>query len=171
MATNIWSNRYLFILKNRRSVITLLSCLIGIGIFYLSDYSFFCNALSNLIAILLTKMKISTIQEGNIFIIGNSKFEITSECTYLDWFFLATPFIWRYRSILSDIKRTVALFVAVSFFNIVRIVGVALVFTKLNWSWYWCHDFLDYWTYYGTFVIIICLWFRAMRSQLIVNKL
>ena len=93
-----------------------------------------------------------------------SIFEITRECTYLDWYFIVLPFIWRKITLAMNVIRSIVLLIGVYFFNLFRICfGISLASHGVEW--WWAHDFVDFISYYPALIIVVLLWVKNLYKS------
>lgn len=149
-------------LATRRAIVTL--ALIGIGaiIFYSSQWYWLRQIQVTLLAWIASETGLPCIINGFTLTFGNWAFEITRDCTYLEWMLYAAPLLWRDKPLLVNTLCITAILGAVFVLNIIR-SWLAIYWSVCGVPWFWAHDLLDYVAWYGTLAIVAALWLTRQR--------
>jgi len=153
------------IVGSRRGIATLTVVAIATALFYLLDWLPLRHLLATSLRTTLSGCGFQVLESGLSLHVSGLRFNITRECTYINWVICATPFLWRNVSLSRNLATSVIAAVVVWGLNIVRVTA-AIVANVAGISWFWAHDFVDYFTWYGTFVVVVVLWIRWMGFYL-----
>jgi len=140
--------------------VTLLACAAAVGWFYSSDWNKLRHLLVGLLSGLFGWTGHAVSAQGLSLQVDNFKVTISRECTYIDWFLCAAPFLWRRVGLGANLLRILVLAGSVAVLDVLR-VYLAIALALRGWPWFLSHDLFDDLFWYPGLGGVILLWILA----------
>ncbi len=154
------------LIKSSRVLLTIAAAGSGIAAYYAFSLEGLCSIMASLEARSLAFVGLPSVNCGQYLIVGDHVFQIVPDCLYLDWLLLSLPFLAYRQQKLANVIIIAIAIATVPLLNFLRMFMSIYLNVAKNWDWYWSHDLPDYFTWYGTFAMVVTIWFVHQRAAM-----
>ncbi len=156
--------RYGSLLGSRFALLAALCFALAIVVFYACQWGWLRSAVAALLTAALRASGLPATRSLYEISVGGLRVAITPECTYVDWFLCAAPWIWRRGPLANNLLRVIALAAGVGAANFLRLY-LAICGALAGLPWWAAHDVPDYILWYPGVVLAFLFWLRAAAAS------
>lgn len=155
--TSYKTKSLLRVLSSPRWCVTVIISACGLGVFYLLDWMWARTLIAQIMTSVFTLTGYQAEYINDQILLPSLTLKISRECTYIDWFLLAVPFVWTNQGFSRNIVNITIFAVCIGVFNLIRIyISTACYFRGV--SWFWSHDIVAYIIILPLFVFLVLRW-------------
>lgn len=163
-----WISESSAAVSSKRGLWTIVLVGIGAIVFYSLEWRVCRLLIIDVLVAPLSRCGYTTHVVGYELQVNGVPFAITRDCTYMEWVLYAFPLLWRPGRIQTNMSCILAVVAGIWGLNLLRI-WFSIIWNVAGVSWFWAHDFFDYWAWYGTLTVVVVGWLEWMRQEASTN--